>query len=311
MNNLKKIYKNFVINYEPFKWEVKEEDRRDQFNNKHSFEIGFVRFFKVFEFLNKIKKNLINPKIIDVGAYPGNMIKLSREIFNPYKEYISVGLDLDEKFIKEVKKYNVNCIDTEIDPNFARSKDVKEWSLKECDICYLLDTIEHLVDPIFCLENINKSLKKGGFLIITTDNITNFFYILRMIVKGKSPNVHPVLSSMFFHGNHRPHNKEFSKEELDFLLKYTGFKIENHEYFDRKQGEFYVKDKKIEKIKSNLSFKKIFSKFLKEFTYFIPHFRNHQIILAKKVENIEDMERIKPTTSEKEWMNLRLKTIGY
>ena len=25
----------------------------------------------------------------------------------------------------------------------------------------------------------------------------------------------------------------------------------------------------------------------------------------------EEMERIEPTTSEKEWMNLRLKTIGY
>lgn len=311
MSKLKELYKNFVINYKPFTWELKQDDPRDQFNNKHSFEIGFIRFFKVFEFLHHIKKKLTNPKIIDVGAYPGNMIKLSKEVFNQYKEYISIGLDLNERFVKEVKKFNVNCIDTEIDPNFSRSKDIKKWNLKKYDICYLLDTIEHLVDPIFCLENINRSLKNGGYLIITTDNITNFFYILRMIVKGKSPNVHPVLSSMFFYGNHRPHNKEFSKEELDFLLKYTGFQIQNHEYFDRKQGEYCVLEKKIKKFKTSFSFKMIFVKVLKKIVNVVPHFRNHQIILAKKIENIEEMNRIEPTTSEKEWMNLRLKTIGY
>ena len=45
-----------------------------------------------------------------------------------------------------------------------------------------------------------------------------------MILKGNSPNVHPVLSSLFYHGNHRPHNKEFSKNELEFLLNYCDLK---------------------------------------------------------------------------------------
>ena len=64
------------------------------------------------------------------------MIKLSKEVFNQYKEYISIGLDLNERFVKE-KKFNVNCNDTEIDPNFSRSKDIKKWNLK---VRYLLFT---------------------------------------------------------------------------------------------------------------------------------------------------------------------------
>lgn len=311
MNNLKKEYEKFVLNYIPFKWEINKDENRDLFKNKHTFEIGYKRFFKVFEALNRLKSNLKKPKIIDVGAYPGNMIQLTQEVFNSYENYTSIGLDLNKNFVETVKQLNVKCIDTEIDPNFSKAKEIKNWNLDNYDICYLLDTIEHLVDPIFCLESINKSLKKGGFLILTTDNITNFFYILRMLFKGKSPNAHPVLTSMFFKGNHRPHSKEFSKEELLFFLNYTGFEVLTHEYFDRMQGEYKIIDKKMKKKKLNLNLKELISTILKKIFYTLPHLRNHQIILAKKTENIDELERIKPTVSPQEWMNLRLKTIGY
>ena len=41
-----------------------------------------------------------------------------------------MGLDLSQDFVKNVKNYNVNCTDTEIDPNFPDSKNVKEWNTK-------------------------------------------------------------------------------------------------------------------------------------------------------------------------------------
>ena len=56
-----------------------------------------------------------------------------------------------------------NGIDTEIDPEFIEPKEVIDWKLNNYDICYLLDTIEHLVDPIFCLDKINNSLKEWLF----------------------------------------------------------------------------------------------------------------------------------------------------
>ena len=57
-----------------------------------------------------------------------------------------------------MKDYNVRCIDTEIDPQFPEPKKTIEWKIENFDICFLLDTIEHLVDPIFCLDQINNSL---------------------------------------------------------------------------------------------------------------------------------------------------------
>ena len=70
-----------------------------------------------------------------------------------------------------------------------------------------------------------------------------------MIIKGESPNVNFILSSKFYIGNNRPHHREYSKSELKFLLEYSGFEILEHEFFDREQGDYHIKNKKIIKKK--------------------------------------------------------------
>jgi len=77
-------YKEFVVNYKPFEWEINSKETRDNFKNKHSFVIHFIRFLKVKNFINEIIKieKITKPKIFDVGAYPGNMVLLSKKIFS-------------------------------------------------------------------------------------------------------------------------------------------------------------------------------------------------------------------------------------
>ncbi len=309
-----KDYKEFVLKYEPFEWEIDKSDLRTAFKDKHSFISSFIRFYKVFIYLNDLKKkNLNNPKILDVGAFPGNMVKLSNKIFDNISEYCAIGLDLEKNFIEKMKEFNVNCVDTELDPKFPEAKKIVEWEVKNFDLCFLLDTIEHLVDPIFCLDQINKSLKMNGKLLITTDNITNFLYIADMLRKGKSPNVHPVLSSMVYRGNHRPHHKEFSREELEFILDRCGFEIIKHEYFDRKQGDFFI-DKKsntIKKHKIKKKLKNIIFELIKNIGFLIPHLRNHHILIVKKVKNTDEVIKDRSvTTSKEEWLKIRKNTIG-
>ena len=310
-------YEKFVINYQPFEWEVENNpsEFRETMKGKHSFISSYIRFYKVFLYLQKIKeRNLINPKIFDVGAFPGNMVRLSKTIFENISEYCAIGLDLDDKFTKKMKEFSVRCIDTEIDPKFPEAKKIIDWEIKNFDVCLFLDTIEHLVDPIFCLDQINKSLKLNGYLIITTDNITNFLYITEMIRKGKSPNVHPVLSSMVYKGNHRPHHKEFSKEELEFLLNRCGFKIVEHEYFDRKQGDYFIdkKENSIKKHKIRKNLKNVIFQLIKNTGFLVPHLRNHHIILAKKDKNIDEIiQNRKTTTSKEEFLKIRKNILGY
>tara|TARA_Y100000590_G_scaffold237720_1_gene267518 strand:- start:5141 stop:6088 length:948 start_codon:yes stop_codon:yes gene_type:complete len=310
-------YKEFVINYKPFEWEIDENpsEFRENIKGKHSFIISFIRFYKIFLYLEKLKEeNLKNPKIFDVGAFPGGMVVLSKKIFESISEYCAIGLDLNKKFTEKMKEHNVRCINTEIDPNFPEAKKTMDWDIENFDLCFLLDTIEHLVDPIFCLDQINKSLKPNGFIIITTDNITNFLYIADMLRKGKSPNVPPALSSMVYRGNHRPHHKEFSKGELEFILNRCGFKIIKHEYFDRKQGDYFIdkKNNTIRKHKIKKNPKNVIFELIKNTGFLIPHLRNHHILLAKKVENIDEIIKNRETTTSKEdFLKIRKNTLGY
>ena len=308
-------YKKFVLNYKPFEWEVEASEFRENFKGKHTFISSFIRFYKVFLYLEKLKEeDLKDPKILDIGAFPGNMPILSKKIFENISEYFAIGLDHDKKFIEKMQELNVKCIDTEIDPQFPDPKKIVEWNVKDFDICLLLDTIEHLVDPTFCLDQINKSLKKGGYLIITTDNITNFLYIADMLRKGRSPNVPPMLSSMVYRGNHRPHHKEFSKEELEFILDRCGFKIIQHEYFDRKQGDYFIdkKNNTIKKHKIKKKVKNIIYELIKNTGFLIPHLRNHQILLAKKTKSFDEINQNRRTTnSREEFLEMRKNTIGF
>ena len=157
-------------------------------------------------------------------------------------------------------------------------------------------------------------LKNGGYLIVTTDNITNFLYIADMLRKGRSPNVPPMLSSMVYRGNHRPHHKEFSKEELEFILDRCGFKIIQHEYFDRKQGDYFIdkKNNTIKKHKIKNKIKNIIYELIKNTGFLIPHLRNHQILLAKKTKSFDKINQSGRTTnSREEFLEMRKNTIGF
>ena len=119
---------------------------------------------------------------------------------------------------------------------------------------------------------------------------------------------------MVYTGNHRPHHKEFSKEELEFILKHCGFKVIKHEYFDRKQGDYFIDKEKnsIRKHKIKKKLKNIIYEFIKNTGFLIPHLRNHHIILAKKVKDIDEVAKNRRTTSSREdWLKIRSNTLGY
>ncbi len=310
IKNRKKYFENYVLNYEPFEWENKDFDDRPGFKNKNSFLISYKRFYKVFSYILDIEHKFSNTiKVMDVGAWPGNMIKLIKDLFKDrLSECAAIGLSFDKKFIYEFNKQNVKCISTEIDPSFPHAKKSIDWQIDNYDLALLLDTIEHLVEPNYCLDQINKSLKMNGYLIITTDNITNFLYIQDMLRKGKSPNVPYLLSSKVYIGDWRPHNREFSKEELSFLLEYSGFEIIKHEYFDRKQTEYKFNSTKSKIVDHKIKWGIKHGIFLaaKYLAYCIPHLRNHQVLLAKKVKEIDDIQNIRhKTNSVEEWLKLR------
>ena len=115
-------------------------------------------------------------------------------------------------------------------------------------------------------------------------------------------------------GNSKKFNYKILKDELKFLLQRSGFEVIKHEYFDRKQGDYFIEKRtnsiKKHKLKKNL--KNLVFELIKNTGFLIPHLRNHHIVLAKKVKDVEEvMKNRVVTTSNKEWHEIRKKTMGY
>lgn len=306
--DLDQSYEQFVINYASLPWENNDDDPRDDLRGKHSFVMSYERFRRVLHALSELRETGPLSSFVDVGPFPGNIFFLLRTYFNDSENlrYAGVGLGFSDEYLQLFTAHGAQTIETEIDPEFIAAKEVRNWNLENKDCCLLLDVIEHLTNPIFALENINKSLRMGGSLVLTTDNIAAIGYILQMIKSGRSPNGHPLRTSLFYRGNWRPHAREFSQEELRFFLTMTGFTITSHDYFERKQGDFYIdhtRQRVIEKKRLTGIKRLIIATILKIF----PHLADHQIIIATKTRELSEIGDDRPVATDdvKEWVRIR------
>lgn len=90
----------------------------------------------------------------------------------------------------------------------------------EFDVILCCEVLEHLdVDPMFMLAELNRVLKDGGRLILTTPNITSSRGLWKML-RGIEP-----YFFMQYHKDGSPyrHNYEYSHSGLTAILKAAGF----------------------------------------------------------------------------------------
>lgn len=88
------------------------------------------------------------------------------------------------------------------------------------DFVLCCEVIEHMeIDPMFMLSEVNRVLKTGGTILVTTPNITSSRAISK-ILSGVEPHFF-----MQYHKNreyHR-HNYEYSCKSLEMILRAAGF----------------------------------------------------------------------------------------
>lgn len=167
------------------------------------------------EYVDKTIVKKDNAIILDIGCGNGSL-------FREYKNVI--GIDADEKRLKE-------------NPNTTIKMDVMKRKLpfgnNSVDQIFCLEFIEHLQkteDVIKVLKEFNKVLKHNGSLVIHTPNRNRLNLKLRGLV-GK-PKKYP-----FSVDNEKGykyqdfHYWEFTKDELEKLLKDCGFAPKTEEVF--------------------------------------------------------------------------------
>ncbi|MFA4889369.1 MAG: class I SAM-dependent methyltransferase [Candidatus Omnitrophota bacterium] len=142
-------------------------------------------------------------------------------------------------YAKRLKDLGCDVIAGDIDKN--RFKYHKEIEFRHCDITkqmpfadnsfdyvLLMEVVEHLRNPYMVIPEINRVIKKGGFLILSTPNILNLESRFRFLFEGayeyfREPPLDQVNNPKEVIFN--LHLVPYRYHELEYLLSACGFKI--------------------------------------------------------------------------------------
>jgi SAM-dependent methyltransferase len=114
----------------------------------------------------------------------------------------------------EKQEFPVSNGDLELDPLAFPSQSM--------DLVVCGEVIEHMSrDPMYLLAEVNRVLKPGGLLVLTTPNVTSLWSLERLL-KGHWPYLYPVYNRF---GSTDRHNVEYSPRELRTLLEAAGFSV--------------------------------------------------------------------------------------
>jgi len=146
----------------------------------------------------------------------------------------------DGDYSRRLKDLGFEVVSGDID--IARFKYKNEIEFKHCDITkempfadntfdyvLLMEVVEHLRNPYTVISEINRIIKKGGSLIISTPNILSLKSRLRFMFEGcyeyfREPPLDHVKNPKEVIFN--LHIVPYRYQELEFLLAATGFKVE-------------------------------------------------------------------------------------
>lgn len=124
---------------------------------------------KVFQLLDQ---NKINKKLKVLELTPGEG-KLSRELYNAgYTNLETLDINPQNFLVEEVKCHKGN-----LNEKFP-------FEDESYDVVISIEGIEHLENQYGFASEINRILKKGGYLILSTPNIINFASRLRFLLTG-------------------------------------------------------------------------------------------------------------------------------
>ena len=121
------------------------------------------------------------------------------------------------------------------------------------DVVFFCEVIEHMTnDPLTALREINRVLRPGGRLILTTPNVARLENIARLVAGA---NLYDPFSG---YGPHGRHNREYIMHELYLMLQWCGFDLEKQFTADVHENASlnYISNASLEQIRPLLEFRR-------------------------------------------------------
>lgn len=236
--------------------------------------------WKVIHLSNKVINILEDEprgRLLELGTGGGNLAKQAKD-----KGFEVVAQDIN----KDNFRYKDEIEFIQGDLNQGLHFDDRSF-----DYTVILETIEHLQNPYFVLSEINRILKVGGILVLSTPNILNLKSRFRFLFEGTYDYFREPPLEVFKHKFINVHIFAYKYPELEYILFDTNFEVEGvfTSFFEPQakllsliclpimQLRAYFKCRRVKK-KSNMDYNRIFKIILSpELLY-----GRHLIIKARK-----------------------------
>ena len=307
-----KSLKAYLEKFSPFPWTISgAHPSTPWLEGNHALAINYVRYKLIMEAVKRYYSS--GNSVLDVGVYPGTVPQLFREYFpgSGDFDYYGVGLGFNAEFSEKLNEYGVQLLECDLDPRLQlNGKRVTSIPLEKEKIDFIIftDVIEHMFDPFYPLQEINRVSKLGATMVLTTDNITRFGSLLAFR-RGNSCNVPLIAGNLFYTGDWRPHFREYSRDELYQLLQWAGFEVLGHQFYEADFGQYFVENGQLTKIdRRELSLRgRLVDEVRKLAIRFVPHLRDNHILVARKVRTYEEMLATAPKVVSEmdEWVSQR------
>lgn len=166
-----------------------------------------VRIEKVFHIFNKLINKSSGRSLLDIGCADGRMSAKLLDL-----GYSVYGMDVSPSLIKEAKKKGVKT-------KVFDAADGLPYKDETFDFIFAGEIIEHLIDTEFIMKEINRVLKVGGYVVITTPNLVHLPERLSFL-KGRAPG-----QTQPLHVFLKYHIRQFTHESWKNILHEFNFKV--------------------------------------------------------------------------------------
>ncbi|MGQ0793009.1 MAG: class I SAM-dependent methyltransferase [Deltaproteobacteria bacterium] len=200
-----RICRLIYVNPRPTEEELKEVySEEGQLGKQH--HIKEARFNQILDNLAQFKPRG-GKKLLDVGCSRGIFMRLAQG-----RGWEASGIDVDRETIEYVSQtYGLEVSVATITQS--------PFAAKSFDVVSMLDSIEHMPDPLASVESVRKILRDDGILLLRTPNADGLLPRLTYLLFAKT-------LGFWEHPGPPKHVYQFSTDTMKKLLHKAGFEIE-------------------------------------------------------------------------------------